>query len=409
MSTPLSTFSSSGLDIGSNDRNLTYLYGLSDFFSFIFEDTDTVNLMLEANAVKASDIYSKFLQLTSALTIEGIQEQVGSSIELILIEDVDQVGVLPKFLVKRPFASAKFISNRPFLPTELLENNVDFRITQVDLDSCYIQFAKPISEYKFSQRILPSGNTQYALWITDVAIDEQLMYKHYGKLLGYDPEKSSEQFSNFIYGLYYLYLSGPTLSVLEQGLNLVLGIPLPRNASSVLDIRTKVETGQYLVITEDKEYLLPVGVLPSVGIGDLLDTSTPIAKWVELKDFVSDGKWWINVSIPSTIIRHRPLSQEGRFAQTGNRYDQLMSEHLYKNTFLIRINVGSFTDNRYFTYLSDILSKAKPSYTQAVFVWKIDMTEADFGSIEEISFTIQQIISTLRSINSYAINEQSIL
>lgn len=408
MTTPQSTFNSDGFDIGSQGRNMTYLYGLSDFFSFIFEDTETANLMLEANAIKASEIYSRFLQLTSSITLSGIQEFVGSGIELIFITDEDQIDVLPKFKINKPISSAKFLANRPFLPTQILEEDVDFRIIQSDTDSCILQLAKPIEEYEFSRRPLTEDTTQYAVWATDVVIDEQLMYKHYGKILGIKPEISSEQFSNFIYGLYYLYLNGPTLSVLEQGLNLVLGIPLPRNLSKVLDIRTNVDTGQYLVITDDNKYLLPVGVIPSIGIGDTVNIGVSIARWIELKDFISDGKWWINVSIPAEIIRSKPKSQMDRFAKEGSRFDQLMSEYLYKNTFLIRINVGSFRDNRYFDYLADILSKSKPSHAQAVFVWKIDMSEDEFGFIEELSFTIEQKISTLRSINSHPINEIAI-
>lgn len=404
MTIPLSTFNSEGVDVGSRDRNLTYLYGLSDFFSFIFEDVDTVNLLLEANALKASEIYSRFLQLTSSISIAGIQEQVGSGIELVLITEADQVGSLPRFRINKPFNSAKFLANRPFLPTEILEEGIDFKLTQEGLTSCILQLARPIEDYQFSRRPLIDGTTQYAIWLTDVAIDEQLMYKHYGKLLGVAPEVSSEQFSNFVYGLYYLYLNGPTLSLLEQGLNLVLGIPLPRTRSTVLDIRNIVETGQYLIITQDREYLLPIGILPAVGIGDVIDIGTSVAKWIELKDFISDGKWWLNVSIPSNIIRTKPKSQADRFAKVGNRFDELMTQYLFKNTFLIRINVGSFKDNKYFGYLSDILSNAKPSGTQAVFVWKISMDEDEFGAIEEISFTISQIIAILRTIGGFPIN-----
>lgn len=405
---PQSIFDKDGLDVGSTNRNMAYLYGLSDFFSFVFEDTETLNLMLEANAVKASEIYSKFLQLTSSLTLSGIQDQIGTSIELTLIDEDSQEGLLPKFKINSPIVSAKFISNRPFLPTELLEENVDFRITQIDTSSCYIQFAKPISSYKFSQRILPSGITQYAIWLTDVVLDEQLMYKYYGKLLGVAPEVSSEQFSNFIYGLYYLYLNGPNLKTLEQGLNLVLGIPLPRSPSKVVDIRLEVETGQYLVITDDKAYLLPLGVIPTVGIGDIVSLDNPFAKWIELKDYISDGEWWINVSIPETIIRHKPKSQTDRFAKEGSRFDDLMRRYLFRNTFLIRITVGAFKNNNYFSYLNDIISKGKPSYTQAVLVWKIDMSEDSLGDIEEIDFIISQIISKLAAINAYAINVECI-
>ena len=413
--TPLSSFSERGLDVGADERNMTYLYGLSDFFTFIFEDTNKTNLMLEANAVKASDIYSHFLQLSSSISLASIQEDVGTSIKLILVKETDFIddGLLPfKYNINvnevGAIAGAKYLANRPFLPTETLENGVHFRFELRGLNDCILFLSKPIEDFAFSRRILSSDVVEYALWATDVAIDEQLMYKHYGRLLGVKPEVSSEQFSNFIYGLYYLYLNGPTLKVMEQGLNLVLGIPLPRKTSEVLDIRYKVDTGQYVIITEDREYLLPLGVIPQVGIGDILEVGGTIARWIELKDYVSDGKWWINVSIPESIIRHLPKSQLDRFAKEGNRYDYLMSEFLFRNTFLIRVNVGSFKDNVYFDYLSEILSGGKPGYAQPVFVWRIDMNEDEFGFIEELNFTITQIISQMRTINSVPLNTLTI-
>lgn len=400
----LSLTDNSGVDVGSIDRNMAYLYGLSDFFSFIFEDTDVLNLMMEANAIQASDIYSRFLQLTSSITLSDIQETIDSTIDLVLLTEADKIDILPKYRVNKPIQAIKYIGNRPFLPTEFLENGIDFRIIQDEIGSCIIQFAKPLSSYKFSSRVLQGGDTQYALWLMDVKIDEQLMYKHYGKILGVNPEVSSEQFSNFIYGLYYLYVNGPSLRVMEQGLNLVLGIPIPRGTSEVLDIRFNSDENKYVIITDIKQYILPKGIVPTVQIGDLITLGNPIAKWVELKDFTSDGKWWLNVSIPESIISYKPLSQTDRFAKVGSRFDDLMTRYLYRNTFLIRINVGSFTDNKYFSYIGDIISKAKPIHTQPVFVWQVDMYEEEFGLIEEIDFTITQIAAILRSINFRPIN-----
>lgn len=406
MITPKPLVTEAGIDVGSSNRNLTYLYGISDFFSFIFEDTTHVNLMLEANAFKASEIYSRFLQLTSSFSLTQVQEQVGSGIELILITTQDVVPGPNSFRIQKPFSSAMFLSNRPFLPTELLEHGVDFRVTQESISSCIVQFSKPIEEYQFSKRILSTGQTQYALWFTDVAVDESLMYKNYGHLLGIEPEVSSEQFSNFIYGLYYLYLNGPTLKVMEQGLNLVLGIPIPREIGYVLDIRVDTETGRYLVITANQKYVLPGGVTPDVGIGDLVTPQTFLTKWIELKDYISDGKWWLNVSIPPNLIRATPVSQTDRFAKEGNRFDYLMSNYLYRNTFLVRINVGTFRDTaQYFRYLPDIISRGKPASVQPVFVWRIDMGEEEVGRIEEFEFTVSQIISRMTYINAYPIND----
>ena len=46
-------FSDSGIVIGANDKSMTYLYGLSDFFEVMFKDTSTLNLMLEAESLVA--------------------------------------------------------------------------------------------------------------------------------------------------------------------------------------------------------------------------------------------------------------------------------------------------------------------------------------------------------------------
>lgn len=402
---PKSIFTKDGIDVGQDRRNMTYLYGISDFFSYVFEDTTNVNLLLEATSTSASEIYSKFLQLTSSLTISGIQETIGVGIKMILLSDDDQIGSTTKYKLNEPLSSAKFLSNRPFLPTELLEEDIDFRIVQVDTESCEIQFARPLSEYSFSRRPTQSGSDQYAIWITDGVIDEQLMYKYYGSILGINPEISNEQFSDFVYGLYYLYFNGPTLKVLEQGLNLVLGIPLPRSSSTVLDIRVKVDTDQYFIITDNEQYLLPSGILPSVQVGDVIGIGTTLGKWVELKDFISDGKWWINVSIPPDIIRRKPSSQSFRFAVEGSRFDYLMTEYLFRNTFLIQINVGAFNTNKYFQYIADIVSNVKPAGAQPIYVWQVDMSDNDYTELEEINFSISLISSLRYTINTYPIND----
>jgi len=405
---PASLFSSEGIDVGSGSRNLNYLYGLSDFFAFSFEDVSTVNLMLEANAVSASEIYSKFLQLTSSISLADVQTEIGTGIKLILVKATDKIGSTPKYRVNVPMASARFMSNRPFLPTESLENEVDFRISPETTTTSIIQFARPLEEYKFSKRITTDGVDEYAIWLTDVALDEQLMYKHYGRILGVSPEVSSEQFSNFVYGLYYLYLNGPTLKVMEQGLNLVLGVPLVRSAGTVLDVRYNIETSQYLVITDADQYVLPANLTPIVQVGDAVELGGALAKWIELKDSVENGNWWINVSIPDTVIRALTGSQVDRFARPGSNFDYLMSNFLYKNTFLVRINIGVLNSGQYFDYLQQILTNAKPSYTQPIYVWKLDMGGDELFSVTELSFDTHQVPSIMTAINCQPIDQTCI-
>lgn len=406
MEIPASIHDTNGVDVGRN-RNLSYLYGLSDFFTYIFEDTSTTNLLMEAGAIPASEIYSNFLQLTSSLTLSGIQTHMGVSIKLLLIRETDRIGTSPVFTINQSIVAAKFLSNRPFMPTETLEEGVDFRVTQTDESSCTIKFAKHIEDYKFSKRLGSDGVTEYAVWITDARIDVQLMAKYYGNLLGVKPEVSSEQFSNFIYGLYYLYMSGPTLRVLEQGLNLVLGIPLSRDADRVIDIRNYLETDQYLVISENNQYVLPTGITPDVSIGDFLKVGTPIAKWVELKDFISSGRWWLNVSIPKSVIRFKPSDQTTRFPIPGDHFDRLMSKYLYKNTFLVRINIGANAESKYLGTLFDTIQAAKASHAQPVYVWRVLFQDDNFVLGDEITST-EEVPSIMYAVNWHPIDEVEI-
>ena len=124
-----SGFSTSGLPIGEDNVNMTYLYGLSDFFSVMFENTETVSLMLEATSESAADIYNRFLQLTSITSMTDIQTTVGSSIKLILVNSTDTVaGSINTFTLPGNIVSSKYIANKPLMPTSLLEESVDYRI-----------------------------------------------------------------------------------------------------------------------------------------------------------------------------------------------------------------------------------------------------------------------------------------
>jgi len=373
---PLPVIGDQGFDVSESARNITYLYGLSDFFSFLFEDTETLNILLGANAVTASEIYSRFLQLTSSLSLENIQTFTGASSKLILLKASDQEDpTIPRYTINVPIERVKLLTNRPFLPTEVLEENVDFRVIRKDINSSYIQFAKPLFDtsapYKFSSRTNASGVKEYAIWLNDILVDEQLMLKHFGELIQVTPEVSSEAFSNFVYGLYYIYLNGPTLGLLKRGLNLVLGAPLARDNEVVLDIRGYSGTDQFLIITDQNQYLLPFGLIPSVSTGDSVQLGQLLAEWIEVKDYVHDGAWWLNFTIPPSMIQTLPPQQVNRFAVTGSPYDQLMRSYLAKNSFLVKVNVGSFKNTQQFAQISDVINRAKPTHTQAVYIWVV--------------------------------------
>ena len=239
------------------------------------------------------------------------------------------------------------------------------------------------------------------------------MSTYYGDILGINPEISSEEFSNFVYGLYYLYQNGPTLQTLEQGINLVLGIPLVRSVSTVIDIRFNSKDNRYIIITDLDQYILPEGISPLVLIGDSITQKSSLAKWIELQDNNTSPNWWVGTSIPDTVIKGLSGNQVDRFAKAGSNFDYLMSTYLYKNTFLVRVNTGTFKFNKYFTYLPTILYNVKPSHSIPVYIWKVALG-TEVLNVSELSFNQTQVSggtsggTPLNAINWQSINQSAI-
>lgn len=378
--TTYSGFGADGLPVGENSTNLTYLYGISDFFSVMFEDIGVVNLMLEATSESAASVYSRFLQLTSSISLKDIEDSIGSSLKLVIVKDTDAIaGKVNSFTLPLDVVGSKFIANRPLLPTTSLVTGTDYRVS-----SGVLTLYKPLAELGFPTRLLADGSTEYALWFVDAEVDEQLIHKHYAKLIGVGPSASTEAYKSFVYGLYYLYYQGPTLSILRKGLNLCLGIPLARENEEVIDVRPYLDTDRYMVVTYKNKYVLPYGLIPSVLPGDVLSISDELSQWVDIKDWVEDGDWWINLSIPPSIIPSIPNTQNGRYATAGSNFDYLMRTYIKNHTFLVNVKVSTFKNNQNFQQLADIINRVKPVYTQAIYIWSIPHLEETVRPSDEV-------------------------
>jgi hypothetical protein len=363
-------FTVDGLDIGKADRNLAYYYGLSDFWSFMFEDREKIDLLLEATSQNLSDIYSKFLQLTSTISLEDIVTTTGKQLQLVLIDNTSAVvGKINTYTLPSQILGARFIANRPLLPTVLLEDEVHYHISA---DGMEITFYQDLSLLSFPTRVLADGTTkQFALWFVDAKIDDQFLYNFYGKLLGLDPQASTESFKNFIAGLYFLYVNGPSLDLVRKGLNLTLGIPLAREAETVLDIRKYLDTDQYLVITDLNSYLIPYGLVPTVAAGDDLVATDELASWVDVKDYVNSDGWWINLQIPPKLMPFVPPGQPDRYATAGSYADYIMRNFLKYHTFLVNVKTIDFKNLQSFSQLSSIIDQIKPTYTTPIYIWTV--------------------------------------
>ena len=358
-----------GIDNSVDQKVMTYLYGLSDFWVSVFEDQAIINTTLQGQSLSASDIYNNFLQLTSTLSLADISTTTNSQLHLQTISDLDLVpgSVATYYLTGNTVISSKYVANRPFLPTITLEQDVHFHIDTV---ANTVSFYKTLPQLGFPTRTTSTGVTEYSLWFVDARIDSQLIAKYYGDLLNITPETSTDQFRNLVYGYYYLYVNGPTLSDLKKGLNLVFGIPISREVETVLDIRFQQSSSQWLIITDQNTYFIPYGIPPTVAIGDILSAGQGLAEWVEIKDRVTNGEWWINLAIPETLLPFPPAGQS-RYASAGSYADYVMREYLSQNSFLVRISMTSFQNVDLIRQIGSLIKEVKPSYTAPVYIWSI--------------------------------------
>lgn len=355
------------------ETNMTYLYGVSDFWAHIFEGREKIDLLLEAETQQSSEVYSRFLQLTSTLSLSEIQTTLNTQLKLVILRVEDLVpGTTNTYYLPETIVDASFIMNRPFLPTLTLEKDTHFNI---NAEGTEVTLFEKLESLNFPIRKNSEGVNEFALWLSDAKIDEGLINRFYGRLIGVSPNQSTEKFKNFVYGLFYLYSRGPNLALFRKGLNLALGLPLARDYETVLDIRQYLETNQYLVITDINQYLIPYGVVPTVSEGDYLTPSQEIAQWIEIKDWTTDGKWWLNLYIPKSVMPYVPDGQLDRYAIEGSYADQVMEGFLKNHTFLVNVNVTSFKDIQSFQELFDIIYRVKPSYTTPIYIWSVPIEE----------------------------------
>lgn len=381
METNLSEFSKDGLNLGKDTRLMTYLYGLSDFWSFIFEDSEKNNLLLEAATFSASEIYNNFLQRTTQISLEDIHTEFNYQSKLIILNSLSITSDVETYQLSEKITTTKYIANRPFLPTAYYESGVDFHL---DPETGKISFNRPIQEMKFATRVRSDGSIDYALWLVDAAIDDEMVYDYFAKLIGIDkPERSTDNFKNFVYGLYYLYIHGPNLDQVRRGLNLCLGIPVARDTERVLEIRKHLNTDQYLVITDQNSYLIPYGLEPTVVVDQDLVTGDEISSWVEVKDYTHDNEWWINLMIPKHILRHIPPDllpggyERNRYATSGSFADWIMANYLKQHTFLVRVKTLNFKNIQTFQEIADVIRRVKPAYTTPIYVWTVPTTDEE--------------------------------
>jgi len=155
---------------------------------------------------------------------------------------------------------------------------------------------------------------QIALWAPDALVDRRALAANFGVLIGSE-DASSEAYRAFLRGIFQLYLLGPVLERMESALNVILGLPVIRDDSEVLDHVDLSSTSFNTVVTRrpstntlatyqfPKETPLRPDVLASSNFGILtFKAFEPLTVAATVTDYVQDPTWWYNAVIPPELF-----------------------------------------------------------------------------------------------------------
>jgi hypothetical protein len=384
--------------LGSN----AYLYGLSDFWAAMFEDEELVNAFLEQGSIQLSEVYSKFLQMTSALSLEEIQAHTHYQIKLLTFRESRDWVSGTTFRIPPAWVSAAYLMNRPILPTQVLEEQVGFSINAVDHT---VTFAKNLADLGIPVRSVVDPATglvvdrEYGLWATDAVMDEDMVFKVYGSLVNIKrtPFRGAEAYKSLVKGLYFLYMNGPVIRNIEQGVGLCLGVPMARETEIVLQVIRNADTADYLVVTPLFTYHIPYDVPPAFSPGDTLVRGTSLLAVASVDDHTSTPGWWEGVAIPFDVIQSfkgiaydgvSTLNQIIASKQAGALPAQkdmyyLMDHYLKNHVFLVRMIWQTAFEPEVQGDIFQIISTAKPTYTYAIRAWEIPILEEDLRLVDD--------------------------
>lgn len=361
-----------------NDQSLIYMYGLSDFWSDIFGDTQLVESILASTTTSLAEVYSYFLQRAAGVSLSDISDRYQTRIKLLLLDEsssLDNEGTL--FPISGEFDTSSKISNRPILPTQTLDNDVHYEV----IDDT-IQFYKPLKDLKFPVRYTSDGSTQYALWLVDVEVDENWIDESFGRLVGFTEEDAIFNYKSFLEGVYYLYSNGPNIAFIEKGVNLAMGIPYARATEEVLSIAQDAVTGNWVVFTDTQAYELPYGYSPDISVGDVISENEVLTSWVEVRDYHRSGEWWYNIYIPKEVLGGVSQPSDVGICREGSTGDKMMQTFLRHHMFEVLVTQPNGDDKSFKTAL-DLVMYSKPAYTYPIFVWRAPLDDEIFTLDDE--------------------------
>lgn len=186
--------------------------------------------------------------------------------------------------------------------------------------------------------VLTRGDTEIsvnevAMWAPDAQVDRFNLYNNYGYLINrFAP--SSEQYREFIRGVFQLYILGPTLERIESALNVIAQFPVVRDDGEVLSTFDTSDPTVNVVVTrrpngDIARYEFPTTLALRDDVQDpanfgvlTFESFEPLSLAFIVSDYVQDPAWWTDIVVPAELM---PSESLGRRRAVPSLFDNIVN------------------------------------------------------------------------------------
>lgn len=198
------------------------------------------------------------------------------------------VGLRSAFPAPSKLREAPYIMNRMSRPSAVLTNGLDYFL---DLDHGAIVFRdNPFDNDLFPKdTVYKDGEAvdrEIRMWVFRAQFDEDLIYKHFGYVVGVDLE-TSETYQDYVNAIWDSAVEGTGGKQIEEAFAALTDTPIAQGTEVVEHV---VEDDRHLLVLTDKTaYKFPKSASAVVSVGDTVQAGDQLVDTVQIFEF-HDGE-----------------------------------------------------------------------------------------------------------------------
>jgi len=331
-----------------SEGNANFIQGLSDLWIRFFKDKPTLEALYSGMEIPVGQAYLELLSNVLNISVREAPVFRKEFFKLLTVrEDLvvfDTSTATYRFeLTNLNIRDFKFLYNKIFAPTVILEKMVDFTIETEELtgeethefegDIDYLTFSRdpfdwagdglpiPGVAYRTVDVAQDDGTVErereLALWVPDAQVDTYDMYLNYGYLLNYF-SPSSESYRALLQGIIQYFVLGPTTQHLTSALNVMLGLPVIRDDGEILQGVDTSDPLYQVVQTSRANYQFDatIPLRPDVLDSDNWGTLTfqafeHLSDLFHVHDSVAEPTWFFDSLIPAKLLPDESRARRG--------------------------------------------------------------------------------------------------